>query len=205
MDRRGALRVPIRGVAVFAGTHATIENLSASGALLRASGAFEPGALDVELKLGLESGSLQAHAVRVERSAGHTQIAVEFDRVEPELAAAIEAAIAAAIRAAARRPVLIVDGQRDRRESLVASLLAHGMTPLAPTTPLEAIDLLARSSLHVNVVLLASPSSELREMLHESFPWVTAEDISSDLEATVTAAAAAWSASDTARFATVIT
>ncbi len=197
--------MPIRGVAVFAGTHATIENLSASGALLRASGAFELRDLDVELKLGLESGSLRARTVRLERSAEHTRIAVEFDQVKPELRVAIEVAIAAAIRAAERRPVLIVDGQRERRESLVASLLARGMTPLAPTTPLEAIDLLARSNLHVNVVLLATPSPELREVLRESFPWVTAEEISSDLEATVTAAAEAWSASDTARFATAIT
>ncbi|CAN5257383.1 hypothetical protein BH11MYX1_BH11MYX1_31610 [soil metagenome] len=201
MDRRRALRVPVRGVAVFSGTHATIENLSAGGALFLASGAFELRDFDIELKLGLDSGSLGARTVRVERLAEVTRIAVEFGRVEPELQAAIEAAIEAAIRAAARRPVLVVDDQGERRSNLVASLTARGMTPLAPTTPLEAIDLLARSHLHINVALLASPSSELREMLREDFPWVTAEDISNDLEATVNAAADAWSASDTARLA----
>lgn len=204
MDRRGALRVPFRGVAVVSGTHATIENLSARGALFCARGAFELRALDVELKLGLESGSLRARTVRVERTAEITRIAVEFDHVEPELQAAIEAAIAAALRAAERRPVLVVDDQHERRSHLVASLTAHGMTPLAPATPLEAIDLLARAHLHINVALIAPPSSALRDMLSESFPWVTAEDISNDLEATVTAAAAAWSASDTARLAVAI-
>lgn len=204
MDRRRAMRVPIRGVAVFLGTHATIENLSASGALLLASGSFDPPDFELELKLGLESGSLSARTVRVERTAAHTRIAVEFDRVEPELQAAIEAAIEAAIRAAERRPVLVVDEQGARRASLIASLTARGMTPLAPTTPLEAIDLLARSHLHINVALLASPSLELRDMLSENFPWVTAAEISNDVEATVTAAADAWSASDTARLAVAI-
>ncbi len=201
MDRRRAMRVPIRGVAVFSGTPATIENLSASGALFLATGRILETELDVELKLGLESGSLTARTVRLERIAQYTRVAVEFERVEPALQAAIETAIANAIRAAERRPVLVVDKQTDRRASLIASLSARGMTPLAPTTPLEAIDLLARSHLHINVALLGAPSTEIRDMLSENFPWVTATEISNDVEATVTAAAAAWSASDTARLA----
>jgi len=198
------MRVPIRGVAVLSGTRATIENLSANGALFLASGSFDRPNFELELKLGLESGSLLARTVRVEQSAEHTRIAVEFDRVEPQLQAAIESAIEGAIRAAERRPVLVVDQQAKRRASLIASLTARGMTPLAPTTPLEAIDLLARSHLHINVALLASPSLEIRDMLSENFPWVIAEEISNDVEATVTAAADAWSASDTARLAIAI-
>ena len=72
-ERRSALRVPVRGVAVFytedGATHGTIENLSSSGALLTVRGVSaadhpseareweeERGALDLELKLGDETG-----------------------------------------------------------------------------------------------------------------------------------------------------
>ncbi|MEO6774972.1 MAG: hypothetical protein ABI467_18545 [Kofleriaceae bacterium] len=192
---------------------ATIENLSASGALFVTSQTLDRAIVRdtcaiVELKLGLESGWLSARTVRVERIAQQTRIAVEFGQMEPELRAAIEAAIEGAIAAAARRPVLVVDDQSARRADLIARLSARGMTPLAPRTPLEAVDLLARSHLHINVALLA-PSfgqsrSDLRELLAESFPWVTAEDISNDVEATVEAAALAWSTSEMARLATAI-
>ena len=210
MDRRRALRVPVRGVAVLGTQQATIENLSTSGALFVTSGETVGAtvSIEVELKLGLESGWLSARAVRVEREPQRTRIAVEFDRVEPAFAVAINAAIEGAIRAASRRPVLVVDDQRDRRTDLVARLRARGMTPLAPQTPLEAIDLLARSHLHINVALLApsfgQSTAELHALFAHSFPWVTATDISNDVEATVNAAADAWSSSDTARLATAI-
>ncbi len=226
MDRRRALRVPVRGVAILghlqrsaraapvgaaspgkAGLVATIENLSTTGALFVTTDELL-GPVEVELKLGFESGWLSAHAVRVERDHHRTRVAVEFDRVEPALAAAINTAIEDAIRAAASRPVLVVDGQRDRRCELVARLTARGMTPLAPQTPLEAIDLLARSNLHINVALLApsfgQSTAELHALFAHSFPWVTATDISNDVEATVDAAADAWSSSDTARLAIAI-
>ena len=209
MDRRRALRVPMRGVAILGTQHATIENLSASGALFVTNGAeLINDTLRVELKLGLESGWLNARTIRVEREEHRKRVAVEFDDVEPALAAAITTAIEGAIRAASRRPVLVVDDQRDRRSDLVARLTARGMTPLAPQTPLEAIDLLARSNLHINVALLApsfgQSTAELHALFAHSFPWVTATDISNDVEATVDAAADAWSSSDTARLATAI-
>ena len=211
MDRRRALRVPVRGVAILGTQQATIKNLSTSGALFVTSGGTVgggAGSIEIELKLGLESGWLSARAVRVEREPHRTRIAVEFDRVEPALAAAINAAIEGAIRAASRRPVLVVDDQRDRRTDLVARLTARGMTPLAPQTPLEAIDLLARSNLHINVALLApsfgQSAAELHALFADSFPWVTATDISNDVEATVDAAADAWSSSDMVRLATAI-
>ena len=188
--------------------HATIENLSSSGALLLTSSAVEEPIVEIELKLGLESGWLSARTVRVERLAHQIRIAVEFDEMEPRLRASIEAAIEGAISAAARRPVLVVDDQKGRRADLIARLSARGMTPLAPRTPLAAVDLLARSNLHINVALLApsfgQTSSDLRELFAENFPWVTATDISNDVEATVDAAALAWSTSDVARLATAI-
>lgn len=204
--------------------HATIENLSSSGALLVTSHVVEPqpmmsassgeaaaphgAAVWIELKLGLESGWLSARTVRVEKLADQFRIAVEFDQMEPALRASIDAAIEGAIAAAVRRPVLVVDDQLGRRADLVARLAARGMTPLAPRTPLEAVDLMSRSHLHINVALLApsfgQSSSDLRELFAESFPWVTATDISNDVEATVDAAAQAWSTSDVARLATAI-
>jgi len=164
--------------------------------------------MSIELKLGLDSGWLSARTVRVEKLAEQFRVAVEFEQMEPELRASIEAAIEGAIAAAARRPVLVVDDQLGRRADLIARLVARGMTPLAPRTPLEAVDLMSRSHLHISVALLApsfgQSSSDLRELFAESFPWVTATDISNDVEATVDAAAQAWSTSDVARLATAI-
>ena len=205
-ERRRALRVPLRGVAVFHGEggqqRGEIENLSSSGALVAIAGV--PEMADVELKIGIDSGWVRARTVRA--SASH--IAVQFENIEPSLRASIEAAIEGALRAVARRPVLVVDGRSARRHDLVSRLAARGMTPLAPRTPLEAIDLLTRSHLHVNVALLApsfgQSTAELHALVSDSFPWVTAADISDDLEDTVDRAALAWSDTDVARLSTAI-
>jgi hypothetical protein len=214
-ERRRALRVPVRGVAVFhtpggdGALHGIIENLSASGALISLSGEHDGTHVrDVELKLGLDSGRVVARTVRIERDVRHTHVGITFEHVDPSLRAAIEAAIEGAVRAAARRPVLVVDDRSARRSDLVARLVARGMTPVAPRTPLEAIDLLARSHLHINVCLLAAgfghSADQLRALVAESFPWVTAADISDDVDATVERAADAWSSSAMARLATAI-
>jgi hypothetical protein len=122
--------------------------------------------------------------------------------------AAIEGAIDHALRAAQRRPILVIDDRPARRVNLATRLAARGMTPLAPRTPLEAIDLLTRTQLHVNVCLLA-PSfgqsvDELRALVSDSFPWVTTAEISDDVELTVDRALEAWSGTDVARIAAAI-
>jgi hypothetical protein len=229
-ERRRALRMPVRGVAVFYGEDGAfcgaIENLSKSGALVHVAGAAGAsggealggrdlrsagsttawwcGMIDVELKLGVDTGWVSARTVRV----GRDQIAVEFDQIDDALRAAIEAAIAAAVRAAKRRPILVIDQRGARRRDLVAKLSARGMSPLAPKTPLEAVDLLSRTNLHVNVCLLA-PSfghsiHDLRTLLAHSFPWVSTEEIDDDLDATVERAIEAWSTTDVARLASAI-
>jgi hypothetical protein len=214
-ERRRALRVPVRGVAVFhapggdGAVHGIIENLSASGALVSLSGEHDGTRLsDVELKLGEGSGRVAARTVRIERDVRHTHVGIAFDEVDADLARLIETMIENALRAAARRPVLVVDDLSARRSDLVARLVQRGMTPIAPTTPLEAIDLLARSQLHINVCLLAAgfghSADQLRALVAESFPWVTAADISDDVDATVELAANAWSSSAMARLATAI-
>src|SRR4051812_29802765 len=178
-ERRRALRVPVRGVAVFHAedgtTHGTIENLSSTGALVSVAGVPSDAALDVELKLGVDSGWVSARTVRVERGSKRHRVAVAFENVDPVIAAAIDNAINAALRAAQRRPILVIDDRLARRHDLVARLAARGMTPLAPRTPLEAIDLLTRTQLHVNVCLLApsfgQSTAELHALVSDSFPW----------------------------------
>ncbi len=211
-ERRRALRVPVRGVAVFYGEdgamHGTIENLSSSGALLSVAGVPFDESLDVELKLGHDTGWVSARTVRIERTARRWRIAVEFDRVDDQMRAAIEGAIDHALRAAQRRPILVIDDRPSRRVNLATRLAARGMTPLAPRTPLEAIDLLTRTQLHVNVCLLA-PSfgqtvDDLRTLVSDSFPWVATAEISDDVEATVDRALEAWSGTDSARIASAI-
>ena len=211
-ERRCALRVPVRGVAVFyaedGAMHGTIENLSSSGALVTVAGVPFDESLDVELKLGEDSGWVGAHTVRIERTARRWRIAVQFDRVDEQMRTAIEGAIDQALRAAQRRPILVIDDRPARRVNLATRLAARGMTPLAPRTPLEAIDLLTRTQLHVNVCLLA-PSfgqtvEELRSLVSDSFPWVTTAEISDDVELTVDRALEAWSGTDVARIASVL-
>lgn len=211
-ERRRALRVPVRGVAVFyaedGAMHGTIENLSSSGALVTVAGVPFDDTLDVELKLGEDSGWVSARTVRIERTARRWRIAVQFDRMDDQMRAAIEGAIEHALRAAQRRPILLFDDLPARRVHLATRLAARGMTPLAPRTPLEAIDLLTRTQLHVNVCLLA-PSfgqtvDELRALVSDSFPWVTTAEISDDVDLTVDRALEAWSGTDVARIASGI-
>jgi hypothetical protein len=211
-ERRRALRVPVRGVAVFyaedGAMHGTIENLSSSGALVTVAGVPFDENLDVELKLGDECGWVSAKTVRIERTARRWRIAVQFDRVDDQMRAAIEGAIDHALRAAQRRPILVIDDLPARRVNLATRLAARGMTPLAPRTPLEAIDLLTRTQLHVNVCLLAASFGQsledLRALVSDSFPWVTTAEISDDVELTVDRALEAWSGTDVARIAAAI-
>nr|HEX4317370.1 PilZ domain-containing protein [Kofleriaceae bacterium] len=215
-DRRGAVRVPVRGVAVVHGggllgkRRGTIENLSRTGALIRvaAVGTAVGDELDVELRVpGLVEGAacggarVPGRARRVDRG----RVAVEFalDRMDDGTRDVLDVAIASAITAALRRPVLVLDDQPDRRRALSVRLIDRGMTPLAPGTPLEAIDMLAQ--LHVAVCLVspfqAIDAASFDAMVAESFPWVRTAAISDDLDATLARAAVAWSETDVGQLA----
>ena len=219
-ERRRALRVPVRGFAVLHATHGpgplhgSLENLSQSGALVHV--ASKPPTDDLELELRLDDGDgwVTARTVRVERVNANTQrggwrIAVVFDRVEPGMRAAIDTAISHALSAAKRRPVLVIDDQAERRTNLITKLAAEGMTPLAPKTPLEAIDILTRSQLHVSVCMLAPgfgvASTDLATILSDSFPWVTTAEISDDVDDTASRALRAWAETPVARLGVAIT
>jgi hypothetical protein len=212
-ERRGALRVPVRGLAVVHANegplHGTLENLSQTGALLNvASRPAQDTTLDLELRLAEGGGWVSARTVRIEPVLKQWRVAVAFDRVDPAMRSAIEASITAALSAAKRRPILVIDDRSDRRASLIDRLAKRGMTPLAPKTPLEAIDLLTRSQLHVSVCLLAPgfgvPTTDLAAVLSDSFPWVTTTEISDDVDDTAGRAIDAWAATPVARMGTAI-
>ena len=207
-ERRQALRVPVRGVAVLYGSsgplHGMIENLSQGGALVGVASRPVEAELDIELRLAEGCGWVSARIVRAEPAQLGWRIAVAFDRVDDSLHTAIDAAIASARGAARRRPILVIDENSDRKRDLIARLSDRGMTPLAPKTPLEVMDLLSRSQLHVGVCLLGPgfgvPSHDLRAVLSDSFPWVSVAEITDDLEATTHHAIDAWYTTPIARF-----
>jgi len=210
-ERRRAFRVPVHGVAICYGDHVlrgTIENLSSTGALINVSGTPATGSLDVELKLGSQSGRVRASSVRVEKGTRRTRIALRFDELDDKVRAAIDAAIDHAVIAAERRPVLVIDDNQRRRAMLHALLEAHGMAPVSARTPLDAIAVLTNPHLAVSVALLA-PSfghtlDALRHLVSESFPWVRAAEISDDVDETIEAAEHAWATTDSARLARAI-
>jgi len=219
-ERRCALRVPVRGFAVLHAEngpgplHGSLENLSQSGALVNFASRPPTDNLELELRLDDGDGWVTARTVRVERVNQNTQrggwrIAVMFDRVEPAMRTAIDAAISHALSAARRRPILVIDDRAERRTNLIARLAREGMTPLAPKTPLEAIDLLTRSQLYVSVCMLApgfgvESSRDLATILSDSFPWITTAEISDDIDDTTTRAVAAWAQTAVARLGVAI-
>jgi len=207
-DRRRGLRVPIRGQAVIHATEGplagSLENLSYGGALVNIEAPLAAFfAADVELKLPSQSGWVGARTVRVEvKPRRRWRIAVAFDRVDAAMRDAIDHAITDALTAARRRPILVVDDDVDRRTALVDLLFSRGMTPLAPRTPLDAIDLLTRPSLHVDVCLFAT--ADFAQMVHDSFPWVATTEIDDDIETSAGLAIAAWAHTPVARLGTAI-
>jgi hypothetical protein len=216
-ERRCALRVPVRGYAVLqalSGTgplHGSLENLSRTGALVNVATRPPIDHLDMELRLSEGDGWITARTVRVERvglgifagRGSRWRIAVVFDRVPANIRDAIDSAIDHAVSAAQRRPILVIDDKTERRTSLVTRLESEGMTPLAPNTALEAIDLLTRAQLHVSVCMLAPgfgvERGDIATMLADSFPWVTTAEIDDDVDATTGRALAAWAATPVAR------
>jgi hypothetical protein len=211
-ERRRALRVPVRGVAVLytsdGSQHGALENLSQTGALIHLATRPSESPLDLEIRFAEGGGWVSGRVVRTEPHGAQWLVAVAFDRVDAALRASIDAAIASARGAARRRPVLVIDENSDRKRQLIARLANRGMTPLAPNTPLEAIDLLSSTQLHVGVCLLAPgfgvPSTDLRAVLSDSFPWVSVAEITDDLDATAHQALDTWYTTPIARIADAV-
>ncbi len=206
-ERRRALRVPAHGVALMYANggpqRGLLENISHLGALLSVAVRPLDAELDLELRLANGAGFASVRTMRVEPDGRGWRIAVAFERVDDSLRVAIDAAIRAARGAARERPVLVIDENLDRKRDLVTRLSIEGMTPLVPRTPLEAIDILTRSPMHSGLLLLAPgfgvPSTDLRQALTDSFPWLSVAEITDDLEETTHQAIDTWNLTPIAR------
>ncbi len=208
-ERRTARRFPVQGGAVFyaggLGRRATVENLSSTGALV--SIAVERASLrdttSVQLRLGIDTGRLAARAVRVEQAGRRTMIALEFQGSDAHVRSVIEHAIEDARTNAVRRPIIVLDENETRRSILVSRLRASGMTVVAPRTPLEAFDQLARAQQFGCVCLLAPSFGQgiigLRNVICETFPWAITNVIGDDLDSTLGYALASWGDTETAQ------
>lgn len=197
VERRVAVRVPVRGIAICYGeqlpVRGTIENLSRDGALLDVMGLPDGRLLELELALGGSRVRLTARPVRAEPNASRTRLALQFADVAPADRSVIDAAIDGAVAAAARPRVLVIDDDHRRLRALILALEQHGMTPLAPRTPLDAIDMLMNPELAVSTALLAPSFGHSLEALEglvaDSFPWVRAHLIDDDIASTARRAA----------------
>lgn len=211
VERRLALRVPVRGAAVLhtggTATQGTLENLSQGGALITFPTRPHDAQLDLEIRIAEGGGWVIARAVRVEptegHGEGHVRVAVAFERVDQSLRTAIDLAVASAQGAKRSRPIMVIDENSDRKRALITRLSSEGMTPLAPRTPLEAVDMLNSSPLHVGVCLVAPgfgvQSTDLREALNDSFPALALAEITDDLEETTHHAIDTWNTTPLAR------
>lgn len=206
-ERRRGLRVPVRGEVVLHAErgplYGTLENLSRGGVLVNVADAPErDGPLDLELRLPEGRGWVTGSAVRAEPLVRRWRVAIAFSAVGDPMREAIESSIHGALAAAQRRPILVIDDRAERRSQLIRRLSDRGMTPLAPRTPLEAIELLTRAQLHVDVCLLAPgfgvASTDLAAVLADSFPWVTTAEIDDDVDGTARRAVRAWDTSPVA-------
>jgi hypothetical protein len=184
--------------------HGTVENLSHSGALLSVPARPTQEDHELELRLLDGAGTVGARTVRVEARGDAYRIAVVFDRVDPAMRAQITNAIDAALAAARTRPILVIDEPGPRRAELIDRLVDRGMTPLAPRTPLETIDLLTRTHLQISVCMLPPGRSDLATVLADSFPWVTTSEITDDLTDSVARAVETWSTTPVARLGVAI-
>lgn len=85
-------------------------------------------------------------------------------------------------RAAGAVAVIVLDDPGERRTDLMARLTNRGLAPIAPRTPLEAIDLLERSSPRLCLVPAETP---MHDLLSDSFPSLRTAEITDDLDDTI--------------------
>ncbi len=204
-EKRRALRAPVHGHAILHGHRGAeagvIHNLSLSGALV---GVHEPldeqDALTVELRLPTAARfTLRGHAVRVDRRDDSPRMAVVFERVSADAEDAIEDAVVNALTATRAHCVMIVDAIEERRIDVAEAMRARDLTPLAPRTPLEVIDLLGDPTNQIDVCAVSArfaglAGGDLTSFLKEAFPWVRIVRIGDDVVAVADDAVEAWRA-----------
>ncbi|MGE3762121.1 MAG: hypothetical protein AB7L94_07710 [Kofleriaceae bacterium] len=87
---------------------------------------------------------------------------------------------------ASGRYVIVVDDEAPRRDQLIDRLVAAGLTPLAPKTPLDSFELLSRTEPEHPVLVAPSFS----EAVADTYPGFDTHDITDDVDDTVSRAIA---------------
>lgn len=158
----------------------TVENLSASGALLVGPEPLPVGqCVKVDMVLDRRRfASLPALVTRVEQSRGAVAVAVQFKDLAPEVEKALAAAVMDTVeRARAESPTAIVIAavQGKDIQALVRSVQAHGIQPLVVATFLDALRWLQDAQLNVEALIVDLEGGIGREALRwcaEAFPRV---------------------------------
>jgi len=107
----------------------------------------------------------------------HGELVVRFHALRPEVEDLIEDEVLGAVEAERAPRVVVVDCTPERRHQVAAALRGLGCCSLEAATPLEAIELIERSRLHVCAVALAecltqTQADEIVQYLHDSHPEV---------------------------------
>jgi hypothetical protein len=87
---------------------------------------------------------------------------------------------------ASGRFVIVVDDEAPRRDQLIDRLVAAGLTPLAPKTPLDSFELLAAREPEDTVLIAPT----FAEAVADTYPGFDTHDITDDVEDTVSRAIA---------------
>ena len=185
-ERRRSGRVESSGTAIVYGEpaiHGRVLDVAVGGLSLlleRATTTPVPGTL-VRLALRLDgSGSwlhLTGSVVRIEAREVVSALVIKLLDVPPDFEDLVQDEIVFALECAQRRHLLLVDAARERRELVAAAFRATGCVVIEVSSPLEAINAIDQSRLHLwGVVIadteIASRADELREFLSTTYPQV---------------------------------
>lgn len=190
-DRRNSGRVQATGTAVIHGTfaaHARIIDLAIGGLSLRVDdGAAVP---DVGARVHLDARldgighwlHLIGSVVRVNRRRSGTVLVIELLVVPPDFEDLVQSELLCALECARVPWILLVDGERARRELVAGAFRAMGCHVIEVSSPLEAIAEIDQSRLHLWAAViadskLASQAEELRNFLAETYPGVPLIDV----------------------------
>jgi len=190
-DRRNSGRVQSTGTAVFHGAfaaHARIVDLAIGGLSLLVDDVAavpEVGAhahLDARLD-GLGHWlHLIGSVVRVDLRRSGTALVIELLVVPPDFEDLVQNELLFALECARVPWILLVDGERGRRELVAGAFRAMGCHVIEVSSPLAAIAEIDQSRLHLWAAViadskLASQAEELRSFLAEAYPGVPLIDV----------------------------
>jgi CheY-like chemotaxis protein len=185
-ERRHSGRVQATGTAIVHGSFAArgrIIDLAVGGLTVLVDDAAtvpEVGArvrVDVRLDGRGDWLPLVGSVARVDARGSAVALAIELLVVPPEFEDLIQDELLAALECSRRPRILLVDVARGRRELVAAAFRATGCEVLEVSSPLEAINAIDQSRLHLLAVVIAdteiaSRADDLRSFLGEMYPRV---------------------------------